>query len=199
MSWRENMGAAPEKIFPPMDNRDNMDKTPRNLSHEQTFVPFVHNVHAKQNSKTPETDRQTPGVETMVTCLHGRPCRHLKTPRGERPLCSLSGVPVFDTLTCPLGFWSRAQQRQRRRRHVSPTMIRTWRQGRKWVLEHLEELQATGWTRRELFRAGRFSFPCGSWGFAWFFRLDAEINIEQDGTLTMIWRHANGQQVKQTF
>lgn len=54
-----------------------------------------------------------------------------------------------------------------RRSKPTPSMVRTYKTGRRWILAHLDALLANGWTRSGLFRAGRFRYPCGEWGLAW--------------------------------
>jgi hypothetical protein len=39
--------------------------------------------------------------------------------------------------------------------------------GYPWVKDHLPELLAAGWTRRELFGRGRYKWPFGDWGLSW--------------------------------
>ena len=45
-------------------------------------------------------------IEPMNTCLHGKPCRHLKGPGECRPVCSKADMPVFDMDACPLNKWA---------------------------------------------------------------------------------------------
>jgi len=52
-------------------------------------------------------------------------------------------------------------------RHDGPQHVASYKAGRAWILSRLDELLGKGWTRRTLFAAGRFSYPCGLWGLAW--------------------------------
>lgn len=41
-----------------------------------------------------------------------------------------------------------------------------YKYAREWIIEHIKELENKGWTRAELFRVGKASYPYG-WGLAW--------------------------------
>jgi hypothetical protein len=45
-------------------------------------------------------------------------------------------------------------------------MLKRFKVALAWLLPRLPELLAAGWTRAELFRAGRYRYPYG-WGEAW--------------------------------
>jgi hypothetical protein len=52
-------------------------------------------------------------IEPMDTCLHGKKCRYLDAPGGnKRPACRYMGKPVFDMSSCPLNRWARQQSPQ---------------------------------------------------------------------------------------
>jgi len=77
----------------------------------------------------------------------------------------------------------------------TPEMVRSFKTGRCWILAHLDELLTAGWTRAGLFRAGRFKFPCGSWGTAWLSawtnpRL-AGASMAGDGTIVFEFRETD--------
>lgn len=55
----------------------------------------------------------------------------------------------------------------RRGRREAGEELQHFRDGRAWIMDHLPELQAAGWTRPALFRRSPFSWPCGPWGAAW--------------------------------
>lgn len=59
--------------------------------------------------------------------------------------------------------------------------------GFPWIIEHLEELLATGWTRPELFRRSRHRWCMGNWGLTWlsgWIRPGVIITIEKRGRVT---------------
>jgi hypothetical protein len=77
-------------------------------------------------------------------------------------------------------------------------MVRRFRRARPWLVERLDALQAAGWTRARLFRAGRLRYPFGAWGVAWSHlwgdpRLHA-VEVDQDGALRFILREPTGRE-----
>ena len=69
-------------------------------------------------------------------------------------------------------------------------MLKSWKASRGWLLDHLTELEAAGWNRHLLLRAGQDRFPLGDWGPAWLHcwqQSGLEIKIGKDGTLYFIW------------
>jgi hypothetical protein len=50
---------------------------------------------------------------------------------------------------------------------LPPRVLAGYKKGRAWIMERLPELEAKGWTRAGLFRAGRYRHPYGQWGLAW--------------------------------
>ncbi|MFO8083008.1 MAG: YfjI family protein, partial [Desulfobacterales bacterium] len=95
----------------------------------------------------------------------------------------------------------RAKKRPRQKiRLVTRMMVETWRVGRAWMLEHLGKLEAAGWTRHELLRAGRFLYPCGTWGLAFtghWTKEGLKIEIEANGAIAWAWGDATGRTVRQ--
>lgn len=89
---------------------------------------------------------------------------------------------------------SRAKKRPRQKiRLVTRMMVETWRVGRAWILEHLGKLEVTGWTRHELLRAGRFRYPCGTWGSAFtgpWAQKGVKIEVEASGAIVWAWKDA---------
>jgi hypothetical protein len=86
-------------------------------------------------------------------------------------------------------------------KHISPSMLQAWRAARPWILDHLQELEARGWTRKRLFRADVLSYPHGAWGPAWsrnWLREGVEVNVDQGGAIIWTWLESNGQPVTQT-
>ncbi|EFL50929.1 zinc finger CHC2-family protein [Solidesulfovibrio fructosivorans JJ]] len=100
---------------------------------------------------------------------------------------------------------SRHEPRKRlsRPRNSKPTpdMVRAYKAGRRWILPHLDELLAHGWTRPGLFRAGRFRYPCGEWGLAWasawINTLLGGVTMAEDGTV-VFELNETGRVVRQT-
>lgn len=83
---------------------------------------------------------------------------------------------------------------------LSPSLLKAYKASRPWILDHLEELQAKGWTRRSLFKAGRFAYPFGDWGVAWgkvWLRPGVEVSIEDDGAIAWTWLEALDRRVTQ--
>jgi DNA primase len=83
---------------------------------------------------------------------------------------------------------------------VTPDLVKKFRLSRQWILKNLPELEAKGWTRKALFRAGRFKHPCGAWGPAWLsVWADPSMTpeISQDGTLIFNF-NIGGRQYRQT-
>uniref|UniRef100_I2PWM7 DNA primase n=1 Tax=Desulfovibrio sp. U5L TaxID=596152 RepID=I2PWM7_9BACT len=83
----------------------------------------------------------------------------------------------------------------------TPSMVRAYKAGRRWILDHLDGLFAHGWTRPGLFRAGRFRFPCGEWGLswssAWSNPILGGVTMAGDGTVIFELREA-GRVVRQS-
>jgi hypothetical protein len=72
----------------------------------------------------------------------------------------------------------------------SSDMFKSWEIARPWLLAHLPELEAAGWTKHLLFRAGRDKYPLGGWGPAWLHcwqQRGLEVKISNDGTLVFTW------------
>ena len=83
---------------------------------------------------------------------------------------------------------------------VSPEMVEGWHRARRWILDRVEELAAVGWSRRQLFAAGRFRAPCGPWGLAWaevWNNPGVDVKIRPDGVVAFTWQEA-GRSVTQT-
>ena len=98
---------------------------------------------------------------------------------------------------------ARSQNRVKKWHPVRPTtsMVRNWKTARKWILSHLEELQAHGWTRATLFMAGRLSYPHGPWGIAWhsaWTRPNVRVDIGTRGEIIFSWTETNGHTIQQT-
>jgi hypothetical protein len=85
---------------------------------------------------------------------------------------------------------------------VNAAMVKAWRVGRAWILDHLPELQQAGWTRAELLRAGRFQYPCGTWGAAWgdvWLKPGATVAIGEQGAIRWTWFNETGKAISQTM
>ena len=63
--------------------------------------------------------------------------------------------------------------------------------GFPWILAHLEELLAVGWTKPELFRRSRHRWCVGNWGLAWvntWTRPGVIIAIEEKGRVSFTFK-----------
>lgn len=83
----------------------------------------------------------------------------------------------------------------RPKNHITKPMLRAWKTARPWILEHLPELEAKGWTRKKLFQADRFKYPMGKWGPAWssnWLRPGVEVSILSDGAICWTWEELRG-------
>jgi maltose-binding protein MalE len=83
---------------------------------------------------------------------------------------------------------------------VTPDLVKNFRLSRQWILKNLKELEAKGWTRKELFRAGQFKHPCGTWGPAWLSSwLDPDMmpGVGADGEIVFNF-NKYGRQYRQT-
>ena len=59
-----------------------------------------------------------------------------------------------------------------------------FKKGFPWIMEHLDELLATGWTRPELFRRSCNRWCIGNWGLAWlsaWTRPGVTVSVDQKG------------------
>ena len=84
--------------------------------------------------------------------------------------------------------------------HVTTGMLEAWKTSRPWLLDHLPELDSHGWTRSQLFRAGRIKYPCGPWGVAFsrnWLRPDVQVTIEPDGAISWTWVEPTGKEITQ--
>lgn len=87
-----------------------------------------------------------------------------------------------------------------RKNHITPSMLESWKVARPWLLAHLPRLQAAGWTRAKLFRAGRLRFPCGPWGVAFlsvWTKDGVQVEIEDGGAIRWTWADATGKTITQ--
>ncbi len=90
--------------------------------------------------------------------------------------------------------------RKSKNRRITGNMLKAWKSSRPWLLARLPDLEEKGWTRTKLFRAGRFKYPCGSWGVAFlsnWLRPDVEITLDTDGSIRWTWTEATGRTVSQ--
>ena len=85
-------------------------------------------------------------------------------------------------------------------RLLTPPMLKAFKASRPWLLDHLPELESHGWTRSQLFRAGRLKYPVGPWGVAFsknWLRPDVQVTIEPDGAIRWTWVEPSGREVSQ--
>jgi len=141
--------------------------------------------------------------------IKGHPDELSKLPKGGEPhideLPKLPKVP-FDSKGSTRGslISENHPPTHRPKRHpkkpplITPAMVEAWRTGRAWILAHLPELEAAGWTRRQLFQAGRLKYPCGEWGATWFWpEGDFTVSLEPDGAIKWTWVDVNGKTTTQ--
>lgn len=63
--------------------------------------------------------------------------------------------------------------------------------GFPWIMEHLKELLACGWTKPELFSRSRHKWCVGDWGVAWlpiWARQKVDIKIQSTGAIHFIFK-----------
>ncbi|MHC1712532.1 MAG: toprim domain-containing protein [Solidesulfovibrio sp.] len=88
-----------------------------------------------------------------------------------------------------------------RKSKPSRERVLAYKSGRAWILAHIDELLAAGWTRRKLFRAGQFRYPLGNWGAAWASAWTnpklVGVSMAEDGTIFFEF-HETGRVVWQT-
>lgn len=96
---------------------------------------------------------------------------------------------------------AQAPTRTRTRRRITPYLVKRYKQGREWILAHLDQLKSLGWTRRTLFKVSRFRHPLGEWGLAWVGPWNSEdlreVRIDPEGAVVFTLSR-NGRQVKQS-
>jgi hypothetical protein len=85
MGWRERMGV--ERLCPAEDLRPDVS------------LP-VAVTEAQVDDSFPKYQ-----IEKLEECLHGRKCKNLVSLPPARPLCRISGEPIFDLKDCPDGLW----------------------------------------------------------------------------------------------
>lgn len=84
-------------------------------------------------------------------------------------------------------------------RHVTRGLVQNWKAARPWLLNHIEKLQAEGWTRQQIFQAGRFTYPHGPWGVAWasaWRKPGVEVQIDKGGAIRWTWQEV-GREITQ--
>ena len=90
---------------------------------------------------------------------------------------------------------------KRSRKKITPLLVKRYKLGRRWILAHMEELGAAGWSRQLLFKTGRFRHPLGEWGLAWSGPWESEdltaayLNTEGSVVFSLL---RNGREVIQT-
>lgn len=83
---------------------------------------------------------------------------------------------------------------------ISLSLLKNWKTARPWILDHLDELQAKGWTRRTLFQAGKFKYPHGPWGAAFsdnWRTPGVQVTIDEGGAIRWTWTDKAGAKVSQ--
>lgn len=144
----------------------------------------------------PEPTRQESGAtgQPQTEASEEGPPRHCDAP---------NEAPAMEATTAPGLARNEPHRRLSRPRGSKPTpaMVRAYKSGRVWILVHLDELLAAGWTRQGLFRAGRFRYPCGEWGLAWaslwINPILGGVAMDKDGTV-VFELHEAGRVVRQT-
>jgi len=82
---------------------------------------------------------------------------------------------------------------------IDAQMLKAYRIARPKLLSIWPQLKKTGWTKDDLFRIGRFKYPLGHWGIAWYpvwLIPDLKTTLKKDGTIVFEWteRHKTVQQ-----
>lgn len=92
------------------------------------------------------------------------------------------------------------KSKQQSKRHISRDLIKNWKAARPWLLDNLSRLHAAGWTRKELFQAGRLAYPHGPWGVAWastWRKPGVQVQIDKGGAIRWTWQDNVGQEITQ--
>ncbi len=72
--------------------------------------------------------------------------------------------------------------------------------GLPWIMANLEKLVAAGWTRAEIFRMAKTTFPLGKWGLAWlgdWTRPGLVVTIHKSGRVIFTMKN-NGRTISQS-
>jgi|GEM_PF-3593323 len=75
-----------------------------------------------------------------------------------------------------------------------------FRAGYAWIMDHLQELLAAGWTRPALFRRSKFRYPYGHWGAAWlsvWIKSNLQVRLGSRGDIVFTYP-SGGRQIEQT-
>ena len=78
-------------------------------------------------------------------------------------------------------------------------MEASFQAGFPWLMAHLDELLTFGWSRRELFRRGRYHWPNGDWGACWLSSWSdpgKTPSIGQEGEILFTFTAQNGEQAQ---
>ena len=108
MGWRENLGAAAMPMVA-LSSENINTQNEQNTQKPPDRTPFADIADiAHRNSENDFSEQELPEyqIEPLTHCLHGRKCWDLVSKPPARPLCRLSGEPVFDLVTCPAGRWA---------------------------------------------------------------------------------------------
>ncbi|BCO08794.1 hypothetical protein GF1_11700 [Desulfolithobacter dissulfuricans] len=91
---------------------------------------------------------------------------------------------------------------QPRRQRLEGEARRCFHAAFPWLMEHLPELLAAGWTRPELFRRDKTAWPVGRWGVAWlsvWSKKNLTIALGVQGELTFSFPSSGRQIVQRTY
>ena len=67
----------------------------------------------------------------------------------------------------------------------------------KWIKANLIKLLSLGWTKEQLFKHGKFSYPHGDWGLVYTQSWPSDPEINDKGEIVFRIRQISGKIVKQ--
>jgi len=108
-------------------------------------------------------------------------------------VCAVCHKPAYQTRIYGQG--------KRRKKFITPSMLKAFKTARPFLLSRLNELEAKGWTRRKLFRIGKYKYPLGDWGLAWsgIWQKDGlKVEIKPDGEILFTWTDRTGRETTQS-
>lgn len=188
--WLDRYPQAVRRPVPPSMGKDHGDAVAAGLSVvdwfraalPSHFLRFVDRAleRAAASAAVPATMLETSQESSAPAPVE--PDAHI-SPQTEHPPVPVPAPPVPGQRLTRL--------RGRMQRHVidGASHVSAFKTGNSWIRARQEQLLELGWTRRTLFRAARFRYPCGGWGLAWNKNWNDDrltsVDLRPDGTV--VW------------